>query len=412
MIPHLREPSDPTPARPPAPAYLPELTHERSRNRRSRFRARGAPFDPAEFPFAFLEAFGNKETTLKKLRSAASNKSDLGGVLQRNNIHIKVSAPGDVAEPPPCGTAPPPNSATRSSSSWPPTARVRGRGPGDRRNRRLRLCRLPRPLRLLPAAGRHHHRQADPRERLRHQGHRPPQPALRRAAEGQPRLGHRRAPPRPQPLHGPADLLLLRRGHRHLQRRGPVHRHRRADERRATRRTPTRCSANLPGDEHQHRRARRRRPAHWADAFPYVNGGLFSGSTDVPRFSKIARSYLLHVGSLDWTQDQPRHLRLDDPGRRRRRGARRAGHALHQRAEHPQGAQPAVPRRPARAAGRGGRQRPQAAEPAQAHGPHPGVRPGLRLGQLPRHRLQGDAGDRGGDQPPPRRGRPRRPRSR
>src|SRR6185503_6526910 len=43
----------------------------------------------------------------------------------------------------------------------------------------------------------------------------------------------------------------------------------------------------------------------WADAFPYVNGGLFSGSLDVPRFSKIARSYLLHVGGLDWTKINP-----------------------------------------------------------------------------------------------------------
>ena len=43
----------------------------------------------------------------------------------------------------------------------------------------------------------------------------------------------------------------------------------------------------------------------WADPFPYVNGGLFSGSTETPRFSKIARSYLLHVGSLDWTKINP-----------------------------------------------------------------------------------------------------------
>ncbi len=43
----------------------------------------------------------------------------------------------------------------------------------------------------------------------------------------------------------------------------------------------------------------------WADGFPYVNGGLFSGSVDVPRFSKIARSYLLHIGSLDWTKINP-----------------------------------------------------------------------------------------------------------
>ena len=44
---------------------------------------------------------------------------------------------------------------------------------------------------------------------------------------------------------------------------------------------------------------------NWANVFPYVNGGLFSGSTEVPRFSKIARSYLLHVGNLDWTKINP-----------------------------------------------------------------------------------------------------------
>ena len=27
------------------------------------------PFDPAGFPFAFLEAFGNKKTTLDRLKS-------------------------------------------------------------------------------------------------------------------------------------------------------------------------------------------------------------------------------------------------------------------------------------------------------------------------------------------------------
>jgi len=43
----------------------------------------------------------------------------------------------------------------------------------------------------------------------------------------------------------------------------------------------------------------------WADAFPYVNGGLFGGSPDVPRFSRIARSYLLHIGHLDWTKINP-----------------------------------------------------------------------------------------------------------
>ncbi|MCA6242191.1 MAG: class I SAM-dependent DNA methyltransferase [Phenylobacterium sp.] len=55
------------------------------------------PFDAAEFPFQFLAAFGNSETTLKRLRAGASNASDVpGGVLQRNNIHIAVCAPGQV----------------------------------------------------------------------------------------------------------------------------------------------------------------------------------------------------------------------------------------------------------------------------------------------------------------------------
>ncbi len=56
------------------------------------------PFDPAEFPYAFLEAFGNKATTIKRLRSGTSNKSDLGGVLQTNNIHIAVANAGAVTQ--------------------------------------------------------------------------------------------------------------------------------------------------------------------------------------------------------------------------------------------------------------------------------------------------------------------------
>ena len=48
------------------------------------------PFEPDEFPFAFLAAFGNKATTIKPLRSGTSNKSDQGGVLQTNNVHLKA----------------------------------------------------------------------------------------------------------------------------------------------------------------------------------------------------------------------------------------------------------------------------------------------------------------------------------
>ncbi len=59
------------------------------------------PFDATEFPFAFLAAFGNKDTTLKRLRTTqtgSNNASDIaGGVLQRNNIHMAVCASGEVA---------------------------------------------------------------------------------------------------------------------------------------------------------------------------------------------------------------------------------------------------------------------------------------------------------------------------
>ena len=55
------------------------------------------PFVPAEFPYAFLEAFGNKSTTIKRLQSGNNNKSDIvGGVLQHNNIHIAVCDEGKV----------------------------------------------------------------------------------------------------------------------------------------------------------------------------------------------------------------------------------------------------------------------------------------------------------------------------
>ena len=56
------------------------------------------PFDATEFPFAFLQAFGNKETTIKRLRKGESNKSNLGGVLQTNNIHMAVAAAGEVTK--------------------------------------------------------------------------------------------------------------------------------------------------------------------------------------------------------------------------------------------------------------------------------------------------------------------------
>ena len=55
------------------------------------------PFEAEAFPYAFLEAFCNKATTIKRLKSGATNKSDVGGVLQRGNIQIKALGVGEVA---------------------------------------------------------------------------------------------------------------------------------------------------------------------------------------------------------------------------------------------------------------------------------------------------------------------------
>ena len=49
-------------------------------------------FDAADFPFAFLRAFGRKDGELQRLRK--NNASDVtGGVLRRDSIHMATSAP-------------------------------------------------------------------------------------------------------------------------------------------------------------------------------------------------------------------------------------------------------------------------------------------------------------------------------
>ena len=50
------------------------------------------PFDQAGFPFAFLDAFGNKEATIDKLKKGASNKSD----IERRVLQCKNSEFGSM----------------------------------------------------------------------------------------------------------------------------------------------------------------------------------------------------------------------------------------------------------------------------------------------------------------------------
>ena len=54
------------------------------------------PFDRAEFPFQFLECYGRKAGEIKALKKGKSNKSDIDGILQRNNIHMVVAKPDEI----------------------------------------------------------------------------------------------------------------------------------------------------------------------------------------------------------------------------------------------------------------------------------------------------------------------------
>lgn len=54
------------------------------------------PFDPVEFPFELLASFGVKDATINRLRKGETNKSDCGGVLKRQDIHILVTECGEA----------------------------------------------------------------------------------------------------------------------------------------------------------------------------------------------------------------------------------------------------------------------------------------------------------------------------
>ena len=149
------------------------------------------PFDGAEFPFAFLAAFGNKETTIKRLRKGESNASDVpGGVLQRNNIHIAVCKSGKVGE-----TLKALRESLKTASAKAKfilatdgeTMEAEDVASGETITSDYRD--FSRHFGFFLAAGRHLHDQGDQGQSHRRSGHREAQQALYRAVEGQPRVG-------------------------------------------------------------------------------------------------------------------------------------------------------------------------------------------------------------------------------
>src|SRR6476660_4339329 len=259
------------------------------------------PFDAEEFPFAFLQAFGNKETTLKRLRKGESNKSDIGGVLQTNNIHIAVARPGEVTK------------TLAALKVSPATARAKAKfvlatdgdtfEAEDLTSGETAACTyrdFPDHFGFfLPLAGITTVKQVressfDIRATSR----------LNRLyvelLQDNPEWGA--ADRRPDMNHFMARLIFCFFAERtdifqgiglftdtigRMSARDSSNTHEVIGElfRAMNTKREDRASAAIP---------------RWADAFPYVNGELFSGSVDTPKFSKIARVYLLHIGSLDW----------------------------------------------------------------------------------------------------------------
>lgn len=264
------------------------------------------PFNAQVFPWAFLEAFGNKDTTIKRLQSGTTNQSDLGGVLQKNNIHLKVCPEGEVT-----GTL----SALRDS---PATARhkakfilatdgesVEAENLADGETVTCQFSKLSDHFGFfLPLAGITTVKQI--RENafdIKATGR------LNRLyvelLKDNPEWGTEQR--REDMNHFMARLIfcffaedtgIFRGGNvftgtiETMSERDSSNTHEVIGE-------LFRCM-NTPFNKREEEKIK-----SWAKDFPYVNGGLFAGSQDVPRFSKIARSYLLHVGSLDWTQINP-----------------------------------------------------------------------------------------------------------
>jgi hypothetical protein len=264
------------------------------------------PFDGREFPFAFLRAFGNKETTIKRLSSGASNRSDLRGVLQTNNIHIAVAQKGEVAR------------MLVALKASPATAKAKARyilatdgedfEAEDLENGETVACAYPDfPDHFgffLPLAGITTVKQVrDSSFDIRATGR------LNRLyvelLKDNPDWGS--AARRHEMNHFMARLIfcffaedtdifngkgLFTATVEQMSARDASNTHTVIGEifRAMNTKIVERAQARLP---------------RWADTFPYVNGGLFSGGVDVPRFSRIARSYLLHIGNLDWTKINP-----------------------------------------------------------------------------------------------------------
>lgn len=264
------------------------------------------PFDREEFPFAFLEAFGNKETTLKRLRKGDTNTSDVrGAVLQRNFIHIATCDPGKVGKT---------LKALRQSSK---TTSAKAKFILATDGETLESEDLTSGDAII----------ADPySEFAEHFGFFLPLAGISTIKEIK---------------DNPIDIKAtgkLNKLYIELLKENPewAKEARRHDMNHFMARLIfcffaedtdifngaklfTKTLEQMSDATNTHKVigtlframniAHTDRPAAklpaWADQFPYVNGGLFAGNIDVPRFNRAARGYLLGAGELSWREINP-----------------------------------------------------------------------------------------------------------
>jgi len=264
------------------------------------------PFDAAEFPYAFLDAFGNKATTIKRLRAGASNKSDLGGVLQTSNIHILTCNAGRVTQ------------TLAALKASPATAKAKAKfilatdgadfEAEDLSSGETVACAF--------------------KDFPDHFGFFLPLAGISTVRQISENAFDIRATSRLNRLY--VELLKDNPEWGTAERRHDMNNLMARlifcffaedtdifiGKGRFTE-TVAQMSAKDSSNTHEviatlfrtmntkrEDRAAAKIP-RWAEDFPYVNGQLFSGGDEVPRFSKIARSYLLHVGGLEWTKINP-----------------------------------------------------------------------------------------------------------
>ena len=264
-------------------------------------------FDAEEFPFQFLEAFGNKATTINRLRSGNTNKSDVdGAVLQRSNIHLSVVPVGEVG------------SALKALRESPQTEKQKAQF-------------------ILATDG----------EDLEAENLSSGETVACTYKDFPNHFGFF------LPLTGISYVREIRENPIDIQATGRLNRlyvellkenpdwdtdKRREDMNQFMARlifclfaedtnifkadnlftsTIEQMSDSRSGNiteviselframdiSYNDRPAAKLRS--WAEAFPYVNGGLFAGNREVPKFTRIARSFLLHAGNLNWKEINP-----------------------------------------------------------------------------------------------------------